>query len=490
MTLKPNTPLYSLFHQTYIVDKLLASGGQGSIYTLKGDPKHVAKMYTADSAEEQQRWLRKLEKIRTIQNTLPENFIRIQDILRKPQTGYIMENVSALPSVLSKIYPLGKDEHKPSNFQEWKIWFNKWGLEKRLLLGWRLASAFRQLHQQNLTYGDISASNVLIREVDGQINAAVIDIDNIYVAASGILPVLGTPGYIAPEVLEGLPIDPAAEDWSLAVLLFQLLRLGHPFRGSDIIHSASEQQEADALAGKATYVSDEDPALMPAEYVCTEKLKRLFYKTFAKYKNRPLSRSSAAEFEKAFLEAYYNLIECPVCGHFHFPYVVPDEKHKKETGQDKYISICPWCKSKDGVVRYLRIFTGYWGPNNAVQQYGPTSYQIILKKGLQNIDTQFIYPWNHSSQAFLQFRYTAPSKKAAAATVCVYNPHHSNAQLYFNTPNGLQKTDIPADPSKAIVLHSGNFIVCNDTIQPCPIKNGGPVYPTATIIRYERTEAC
>lgn len=490
MTLKTNTPLYSLFHQTYIVDKLLASGGQGNVYTLKGDPKHVAKIYTADDAEEQQKCLQKLEKIQTIQNTLPENFIRIQDILRKPQIGYIMENVSTLSSVLSKIYPLGKNETKPSNFQEWKIWFNKWGLEKRLLLGWRLASAFRQLHQQNLTYGDLSANNVLIREVDDQINAAVIDIDNIYVAASGILPVLGTPGYIAPEVLEGLPIDPAAEDWSLAVLLFQLLRLGHPFRGSDIIHSASEQQETDALAGKAEYVSDEDPALMPAEYVCTEKLKQLFYKTFAKYKNRPLSRSSAAEFEKAFLEAYYNLIECPICGHFHFPYVVLDEKYKKETGQDKNISICPWCKSKDGIVRYLRIFTACLGPDNTIRQSGSTSNQIILKKGIQNVDTQFIYPWKHSSQAFLQFRYRATSKKAEAATVCVCNPHHSNAQLYFNTPNGLQKTDIPADPSKAILLHSGNFIVCNDTIQTHTIENGGPVYITATIIQYGRTETC
>ena len=490
MTLETNTKLYSLFHRIYTVDKKLAAGGQGSIYSLKDSPKQVAKIYAAEDAEKQRKQLQKLEKIQNIQHTLPENFIRIQDILTKPQIGYIMENVSALPSVLSKIYPAGPNEHKPADFQEWKIWFNKWGLEKRLLLGWRLAGAFRQLHQQNLTYGDLSASNVLIWEVDGQINAAVIDIDNIYVAASGILPVLGTPGYMAPEVLEGQPIDPAAEDWSLAVLLFQLLRLGHPFRGSTVINAASEQLEADALAGKTQYVSDEDPALMPAEYVCTEKLKQLFYNTFAKYKNRPLARSSASDFEQACLEAYYNLIECPVCGNFHFPYVVPDTKHKQETGKDKNISICPWCQSQDGTVRYLRIFTACLGPNGAIRQIGSTSQQIILKKGLQNIDVHFIYPWKHTDQPFLQFNYTADSKRSAAANVCVFNPHNSNAQLYFNTPNGLQKTSIPADQSKAILLHSGNFIVCTDTIQTLAVENGGPVYTTATIIQYGRTEVC
>src|SRR5262249_38089101 len=42
---------------------------------------------------------------------------------------------------------------------------------------------------------------------------------------------VGTPAYVAPEVLDGLPTGPASDQYSLGVTLYELLTGAHPFGG-------------------------------------------------------------------------------------------------------------------------------------------------------------------------------------------------------------------------------------------------------------------
>ena len=93
-----------------------------------------------------------------------------------------------------------------------------------------IARAVRRLHQAGLAHSDLSVRNILVDPSMGQ--SAVIDIDSLVVP--GIFPpdVIGTPGYIAPEVLATihLPInDPkrrhpstATDAHALAVLIYQI----------------------------------------------------------------------------------------------------------------------------------------------------------------------------------------------------------------------------------------------------------------------------
>jgi len=93
-----------------------------------------------------------------------------------------------------------------------------------------LADAFHELHLKGLCYKDISLGNLFLRPSDGSI--LICDNDNVEVDGQSAGSVLGTPGFMAPEVLLGAAKPSASSDqFSLAVLLFRLLTRHDPFRG-------------------------------------------------------------------------------------------------------------------------------------------------------------------------------------------------------------------------------------------------------------------
>ena len=93
-----------------------------------------------------------------------------------------------------------------------------------------LADGFHQLHLKGLCYKDISLGNLFIDPNSGRI--LICDNDNVDIDGRGQGTVLGTPGFIAPEVLLGQVRPGTTSDlFSLAVLIFRLLTRHDPFRG-------------------------------------------------------------------------------------------------------------------------------------------------------------------------------------------------------------------------------------------------------------------
>ena len=94
-----------------------------------------------------------------------------------------------------------------------------------------LANGFHQLHLKGLCYKDISLGNLFLHPETGRI--LICDNDNVEIDGQGRGSVLGTPGFMAPEVLLGQARPSAGSDlFSLAVLLFRLLTRHDPFRGA------------------------------------------------------------------------------------------------------------------------------------------------------------------------------------------------------------------------------------------------------------------
>ena len=85
-----------------------------------------------------------------------------------------------------------------------------------------LASAFHELHAKGLAYCDISWGNVFLDPKSGEV--LVCDNDNVDVDGAATATVLGTPRFMAPEIVRG-EVGPSVrtDRFSLAVLLFQML---------------------------------------------------------------------------------------------------------------------------------------------------------------------------------------------------------------------------------------------------------------------------
>lgn len=97
--------------------------------------------------------------------------------------------------------------------------------------GMELAHGFLQLHARGLCYRDISFGNVFLEPHHGSVLIA--DNDNVGIDGESAACVLGTPRFMAPEVVRGEAAPNRESDlFSLSVLLFYLLIMHHPLEGA------------------------------------------------------------------------------------------------------------------------------------------------------------------------------------------------------------------------------------------------------------------
>ncbi len=97
--------------------------------------------------------------------------------------------------------------------------------------GLELADSYLQLHAKGLCYRDISFGNVFFDPETGEV--LICDNDNVAVDGSATAGVLGTPRFMAPEVVRGEALPSTQTDlFSLAVLLFYMLMVHHPLEGA------------------------------------------------------------------------------------------------------------------------------------------------------------------------------------------------------------------------------------------------------------------
>ena len=93
-----------------------------------------------------------------------------------------------------------------------------------------LADSFLRLHSLGFCYSDISFGNIFFDPETGEIS--ICDNDNVAVDGEGFSDVLGTPRFMAPEIVreEARP-NIGTDLYSLAVILFYIFMVHHPLEG-------------------------------------------------------------------------------------------------------------------------------------------------------------------------------------------------------------------------------------------------------------------
>lgn len=133
-------------------------------------------------------------------------------------------------------------------------------------MGILISRAVKRLHAAGLAHSDLSYKNVLVNPISG--SACIIDIDGLVVPNKYPPDVVGTPDFIAPEVVMTNHLnrdDPArslpsinTDRHALAVLIYMYLLYRHPLRGNKI-HDKDDPNKDDELSMGARSLFIEHP---------------------------------------------------------------------------------------------------------------------------------------------------------------------------------------------------------------------------------------
>lgn len=193
--------------------------------------------------------------------------------------------------------------------------------------GFELADSFFQLHAKGLCYRDISFGNIFFEPQDGHV--LICDNDNVDVDSREKRGVLGTPRFMAPEIVRGEAAPSRETDlFSLAVLLFYMFMMHHPLEGQ----KEEQIRCMDAVAMNKLYGSEpififdpQDDSNRPVpgyqqnaiEFwgIYPQFLRDLFTRAFTDgLRSSNSGRIEESEWRRAMIRFRDSILYCPHCG--------------------------------------------------------------------------------------------------------------------------------------------------------------------------------
>ena len=316
--LEKNTILQSRAGRVKI-DSYLTQGGQGEVYSVElNGRKYAFKYYhknlSTKSLKSNIEWLI-ANPIKSKSFAWPKYLVENGD-----RFGYIME-----------LIPEGYH-----NVSEWIGGKVDTTIDVLIRACIGIADGFQLLHQEQLSYKDISPSNVYFNVKTGDI--LIIDNDNI-TKNLGSIGMKGTPSYMAPELVLAKRRDPTriTDLHSIATLFFQMLCVEHPLHGKkeyNISYKESDEQITRELYApeNATFIfkdsSDLDRYIEPSEeshqsakslwLMYPAFIRELFERAFVQGITAPYKRPTTSEWRGAFIKLLGSLYQCPSCKMPHF----------------------------------------------------------------------------------------------------------------------------------------------------------------------------
>lgn len=282
----------------------------------------------------------------------------------------------------------------------------------------RISRAVKRMHAAGLAHSDLSYKNVLIDPTSGR--AAIIDIDGLVVPGKFPPDVLGTPDFIAPEVIatKHLKIDDperklpsiTTDRHALAVMIYMYLFYRHPLRGSKVNDLDSAKDEELSMGIKALFIenpndnsnrvkasqlqSSQLPQADPDKIPYTAAgpyLKELFDRAFIDGLHNPSVRPSANEWEDALLKTADLMQPCQnrKCWHKWFVF---DNTTKPS---------CPFCGTEyKGQLPVLNLYS-----SRHEGTFTPDNYRLMV------YNNQYLYMWHVNRNIWPNERLTEDQKK-------------------------------------------------------------------------------
>jgi len=137
----------------------------------------------------------------------------------------------------------------------------RWDPGEALAVVTDIASGLAYAHTREVTHRDLSPHRIVIEHVDGRDHARMVDFasarfaDSMHDTTAGGAP-YGTPGYMAPERIEGDRGDTRGDVYAVGLILYELLTGEHPFRRGRAIETLAAQ-----AMGHVPDLAEHDPPI-------------------------------------------------------------------------------------------------------------------------------------------------------------------------------------------------------------------------------------
>lgn len=339
---KPGTVLKTNYGASFTITRYIAGGGQGDVYEVLFDGKKKAlKWYKPNALSNPQAFRDILEK-NAKRGSPDKAFLWPEAITetKEDSFGYIMD-----------FRPDGYIELTDILITDGGGGYNTFKAVVESCI--KIVSAFRNIHKIGYSYQDMNSGNFLIDPRTGDV--LICDTDN--VAPNGTFTgIMGTPGYMAPEVILGETTpNTHTDEFSLAVVLFLLLFANHPLEGEHwAVPCLTPVIEKKLYASDALFIMDpNDDSNRPIKGVHNNVLDRwsyvpdyvrdLFVEAFSQEAiHDPNKRVKELTWLKMLVRFQSDIVRCPSCGNEVFIQNVSD-------------TICEKCKRTYTVPHTLKL---------------------------------------------------------------------------------------------------------------------------------------
>jgi serine/threonine protein kinase/Tfp pilus assembly protein PilF len=216
----PINRIRELLAPTYTIDRELGRGGMATV-CLAQDTKHervvAVKVLNSGLAE----------------SVGPERFLREIRVVARLNHPHILPlfDSGEIGGFLYYVMPYVEGESLRERLER----ENQLPIDEAIRHTLSIASALDYAHRQNVVHRDVKPENVMMYEgeamvMDFGIAKTAIDTGEHSITKSGAL--FGTPAYVAPEQAAGArEVDGRADQYSLAVVLYEMLAGERPFSG-------------------------------------------------------------------------------------------------------------------------------------------------------------------------------------------------------------------------------------------------------------------
>jgi serine/threonine protein kinase len=298
-----------------------------------------------------------------------------------------------------------------------------------------ISRAVKRLHATGLAHSDLSYKNVLIDPQGKNVN--IIDIDGLVVPGKFPPEVLGTPDFIAPEVMATKHLAmqdknrklPSIETdkHALSVLIYMYLLYRHPLRGGKVHDQVPEKDEELSMGLNALFIEH------PTDLSNRPKLKqvkpselpwidvdKIPYKILGSYL-KPL-------FERAFITGLHNPVDRPIANEWEtalvktIDLIQPCQNKKCEQGWFVFDNStkpkCPYCGTEyKGQLPVLDFYS--MKPNKA---FGLDNHRLMV------YSDQWLYQWHVYKNVFPDEKISDEQKKPVG-----YFVFHNGKWVFVNT---------------------------------------------------------